>query len=61
MTLQKIAEFYTQWFSVCSNTTSKFCTTATCISFVKKIIFQINLVGISTILHCTKLHFCNGS
>jgi hypothetical protein len=28
MTLHKITEFYTEWFSICANITSKFCTTA---------------------------------
>jgi hypothetical protein len=36
MTLHKITEFYTGWFSVCSNITSKSRTAATFKSFVKQ-------------------------
>jgi hypothetical protein len=35
MTLHKITEFYTEWFSVCPNITSKFRNTAVFKSFVK--------------------------
>jgi hypothetical protein len=36
MTLHKITEFYTEWFSVCINITSTILTIAILISFVKQ-------------------------
>jgi hypothetical protein len=36
MTMHKITEFYTEWFSVCSNITSKFRTMAIVRSFAKE-------------------------
>jgi hypothetical protein len=45
MTLHKITEFYTEWFSICLNTTSQFCTMTILKSFVKQIMIQIKLVG----------------
>jgi hypothetical protein len=55
MTLHKITEFYTEWFSVYHNITSKFRTIA--------IMIQIKLIGMSMISYYTKVHLskCNGS
>jgi hypothetical protein len=36
MILHKITEIYEEWFGVCSNITSKFCTIAIFKSFVKQ-------------------------
>jgi hypothetical protein len=36
MSLHKITEFYTEWFSICPNITSKFHTIAIFKSFVKE-------------------------
>jgi hypothetical protein len=60
MILHKITEFYTEWFSVYPNITSKFRTIAT---FKNKIMIQIKLIGMSMISYCTKVHLskCNGS
>jgi hypothetical protein len=64
MTLHKITEFYTEWFSVYPNITSKFCTVAIFKNCVKqKKMIQIKFVGMSMISYNTKVHLskCNGS
>jgi hypothetical protein len=64
ITLHKITEFYTEWFSIYPNITSKFHTIVTFKNCVK----QNNdsnkkLIGMSIISYCTKVHLskCNGS
>jgi hypothetical protein len=63
MTLHKITEFYTELFSIYSNTTSKFRTIAIFKTALNKIMIQIKLIGMSMISYCTKvlLSKCNGS
>jgi hypothetical protein len=63
MTLHKITEFYTEWFSIYPNITSKFRTIAILKTVSNKIMIQIKLIGMSTISYYTKVHFskCNGS
>jgi hypothetical protein len=63
MTLHKITEFYTEWFSVYPNITSKFRTIAYLKTASNKIIIQIEFVGMSMISYCTKVSLseCNGS
>jgi hypothetical protein len=57
MTLQKITEFYTEWFSVCSNIPLTFCTTAIFKKALSnKIMNQIKLVDMPMIFYCAKLH-----
>jgi hypothetical protein len=60
MTLRKITELYTEWFSVYPNITSKF---RTIVMFKTASIIQIKLVGMSMISYYTKVHLskCNGS
>jgi hypothetical protein len=55
-TLHKNMEFYTEWFSVCPNITSAFRKIAAFKSFGKEKVIQIKRVGMSVIIHCTKLH-----
>jgi hypothetical protein len=64
MALHKIAEFYTKWFSVYPNITSKFRTIAYLIKTASdKIMIQIKLTGMSMISYHTKVHLSkyNGS
>jgi hypothetical protein len=63
MTLHKITEFYTKWFSGLPNITPKFRTTAIFKALSKKITIQIKLSGISRIFHCAKFNLSkrNGS
>jgi hypothetical protein len=63
MTLHKITEFYTEWFSVYTNTASKCRTVAIFKNCVKQKIIQIKLTGMSMISYYTKVHLskCNGS
>jgi hypothetical protein len=63
MTLHKITEFYTEWFSVYPNMTSKFRTIAIFKNCVKKTMIQIKLIGMCMIFYETKVHLskCNGS
>jgi hypothetical protein len=63
MTLHKITELYTEWFSVYPNITSKFRTIAIFKNYVKQKMIQIKLIGISMISYYTKVNFpkCNGS
>jgi hypothetical protein len=63
MTLHKITEFYTEWFSVYPNITSKFRTIAIFKNCVNQKIIQIKLIGMSMIFYYTKVHLfkCNGS
>jgi hypothetical protein len=61
MTLHKITEFYTEWFSVYPNITSPpspYLKTAS-----NKIMIQIKLIGMSMISYYAKVHLskCNGS
>jgi hypothetical protein len=56
MALHKITEFYTEWFSVYSNITSKFLTIPYLKTASNKIIIQIKLIGMSMISYYTKLH-----
>jgi hypothetical protein len=57
MTLHKITEFYTEWFSVCLNITSKIFIIVILLfeSFVKYN-NDSNKTCMSIIFHCTKLH-----
>jgi hypothetical protein len=55
MTLHEITDFYTEWFSVCPNITSKFCTIAIFKSFVKENNDSNETVGMSITFHCTRL------
>jgi hypothetical protein len=55
-TLHKITEVHTEWFSVCPNITSKFCTIAIFKRIVKQKMIQIKVVGMSMIFYCTTLH-----
>jgi hypothetical protein len=59
MTLHKITEFYTKYFSVCLNRISKFRNTAT----FKRKANDSNKTCMSMIFHCAKLYLskCNGS
>jgi hypothetical protein len=63
MTLHKITEFYTEWFSVYPNITSKFRTIVILKTASNKIMIQIKLIGMSMIFYYTKVHSskCNGS
>jgi hypothetical protein len=63
MTLNKITEFYTEWFSVYHNITSKFRAIVVFKNCVKKIMIQIKLIGMFMISYKTKVHLskCNGS
>jgi hypothetical protein len=63
MTLHKITEFYTEWFSVYPNITSKFAPSPYLKTAPNKIMIQIKLVGMSMISYYTKVHLskCNGS
>jgi hypothetical protein len=63
MTLHKITEFYTEWFSVYPNITSNFRTIAIFKTASNKIMIQIKLAGMSMISYYTKVHLskCNGS
>jgi hypothetical protein len=63
MTLHKITEFYTEWFSVYPNITSKFGTIVILKTASNKIMFQIKLAGLSMIFYYTKVHLskCNSS
>jgi hypothetical protein len=63
MTLHKITEFYTEWFSGYHNITSKFRTITIFKKLHQKIRIQIKLIGISMIFYYTKVHLskCNGS
>jgi hypothetical protein len=57
MTLHKIIEFYTEWFNICTNVTSKLSTITILKNFETNIILiQIKLVGTSMTNYCTKLH-----
>jgi hypothetical protein len=56
MKLQKITEFYTEWFSICPITASKISTIATFKSFIKQNNDSNRLVGMSMIFYCAKLH-----
>jgi predicted nucleic acid-binding OB-fold protein len=56
MTLYKSTEFYTEWFNVCPNITSKSHTIATPKSFVKQIMIQLKLVRMSANFNCTEFH-----
>jgi hypothetical protein len=62
MTLHKITEFYTEWFSVNPNITSKF-RTIVIFKNCLKIMIQIKLIGMSMISYYTRVHLskCNGS
>jgi hypothetical protein len=63
MTLYKSTEFYTEWFSVYPNITSKFRTIVLFKNCVNQIINQIKLVGMSMISYKTKVYLskCNVS
>jgi hypothetical protein len=63
MTLHKITEFYTEWFSIYPNITSKFRTIAMFKTCDNKIMIQIKLIGMSMISYYTEIHLskCNGS
>jgi hypothetical protein len=63
MTLHKFTEFYTEWFSVYHNITSKFRTMPHLKTASNKIMIQIKLIGMSMISYHTKVHLskCNGS
>jgi hypothetical protein len=64
MTLHKITEFYTEWFSVYPNITSKFRIIAPYLKTASnKIIIKIKLLGTSMISYYTKVHLstCKGS
>jgi hypothetical protein len=63
MSAHKITEFHTEWFSVCPNTPQHFATLTYSKSPSKKIMIQMKPVGMSMIIHCTKLHLskCNSS
>jgi hypothetical protein len=63
MTLHKITEFYTEWFSVYPKITSKFRTIAILKTASNKIMIQTKLIGLSMISYYTKVHLskCNGS
>jgi hypothetical protein len=58
MTMHKMTQFYTMLFSVCNNITAKFRTTAILKNPSMKLMIQVELIGISIIVHCTKLHLC---
>jgi hypothetical protein len=62
MTLHKITEVYTAWFSVYPNITSKFRTIANLKTASNNITIQIKLIGTSMISYYTKVHLskCNG-
>jgi hypothetical protein len=47
MAMHKITEFYTKWFNVCPNVTSKFRTIAMFKTPTMKIMAQMKLVGMS--------------
>jgi hypothetical protein len=51
MSLHKVTEYYTEWFSVCTNVTSKYCNIAI---FKSEINIVIKLLGISMI-YCTRV------
>jgi hypothetical protein len=61
MALHKITEFYTEWFSVYHNITSKFRTIAIFKTASNKIMIQIKLVGMSMTSYYTEVSKCNGS
>jgi hypothetical protein len=63
MTLHKFTEFFTEFFSVYHNITSKFRTIAIFKNCVIQKMIQIKLVGMSMISYYTKVHLskCNGS
>jgi hypothetical protein len=64
MTLNKVKEFYTEWFNVSSNITSKFRTITIFKSFVKEPNKSNRLKYVDTtfiIVYCTKLHLSNKS
>jgi hypothetical protein len=63
MTLHKITEFYTEWFSVYPNITSKFRTISMFKTASNKTMIQIKLIGMFMISYYTKVHLskCNGS
>jgi hypothetical protein len=63
MTLHKITEFCTEWFSVYHNTTSKFRTITIFKNASNKRMIQIKLIGMSMISYCTKVRLSkyNGS
>jgi hypothetical protein len=57
MSLHKITEFYTEWFSVYPNITSNFATSPYLKTASNKIMIQIKLIGMTKV-HLSK---CNGS
>jgi hypothetical protein len=63
MTFHKITEFYTEWFSVYHNITSKFRTIAIFKTASNKRMIQIKLIGMFIISYYTKVHLSkfNGS
>jgi hypothetical protein len=63
MTLHKITELYTEWFTIYPNITSKFRTIAIFKNCENKIMIQIKLMGMSMISYFSKVHLskCNGS
>jgi hypothetical protein len=63
MTLHKITEFCTEWFSFYPNITSKFLTIAIFKNCAKQKMIQIKLIVVSMIFYYTKVHLskCNGS
>jgi hypothetical protein len=63
MTFHKITEFYTEWFSVYPNITSKFCTIAIFKNCVKQNNASNKTYRLSMISYYTKVHLSkfNGS
>jgi hypothetical protein len=54
MTVHKITEFFTEWFSVNPNITSKFRTITIFKSFIGELITQVQLTGMSVIFCGTR-------
>jgi hypothetical protein len=58
MALNKIREFYTEWFRVCPNITSTFRIVAIFKSYIKENNDLKTLVGTSMNFNCTKRRLC---